>query len=78
MDSLIVTARSNELANTLAVQDFSQLKKVYGIEQAEVIIGIISSIISGQVTGEQEFRKDRESKSINSSNIFISKSTQMD
>jgi excisionase family DNA binding protein len=32
MDSLIATARSNKVATTLAVQDFSQLKKDYGAE----------------------------------------------
>lgn len=87
MDSLIATARSNKVATTLAVQDFSQLKKDYGAEQAEVIIGIVGNIISGQVTGDtakklsENFGKimqDRESKSINSSDISISKSTQMD
>lgn len=87
MDSLIATARSNKVATTLAVQDFSQLKKDYGSEQAEVIIGIVGNIISGQVTGDtakklsENFGKimqDRESKSINSSDISISRSTQMD
>ncbi|MGO4875571.1 conjugal transfer protein MobC [Pedobacter psychrotolerans] len=87
MDSLIATARSNKVATTLAVQDFSQLKKDYGAEQADVITGIVGNIISGQVTGDtakklsENFGKimqDRESKSINSSDISISKSTQMD
>ena len=87
MDSLIATARSNKVATTLAVQDFSQLKKDYGAEQAEVIIGIVGNIISGQVTGDtakklsENFGKimqDRESKSINSSDISVSRSTQMD
>lgn len=87
MDSLIATARSNKVATTLAVQDFSQLKKDYGAEQAEVIIGIVGNIISGQVTGDtakklsENFGKimqDRASKSINSSDISISRSTQLD
>jgi type IV secretory pathway TraG/TraD family ATPase VirD4 len=33
---LITTARSNKVATTLAMQDFSQLKKDYGKEQADV------------------------------------------
>ena len=33
MDSLIATARSNKVATTLGVQDFSQLKKDYGQDQ---------------------------------------------
>ncbi len=52
IDSLIATARSNKVATTLAVQDYSQLKKDYGREQAEVIMNIVGNVISGQVTGE--------------------------
>ncbi len=87
MDSLIATARSNKVATTLAVQDFSQLKKDYGAEQADVITGIVGNIISGQVTGDtakklsENFGKimqDRESRSINSSDTSISKSGQLE
>jgi type IV secretory pathway TraG/TraD family ATPase VirD4 len=87
MDGLIATARSNRVATTLAVQDFSQLKKDYGADQADVIVGIVGNIISGQVTGStakklsENFGKivqDKESKSINSSDVSISRSTQMD
>lgn len=52
IDTLIATARSNKVATTLAVQDYSQLKKDYGREQAEVILNIIGNVISGQVTGD--------------------------
>jgi type IV secretory pathway TraG/TraD family ATPase VirD4 len=51
IDSLIATARSNKVATTLGVQDFSQLRKDYGKEQAHVIMNITGNIISGQVTG---------------------------
>ena len=87
IDSLIATARSNKVATTLAVQDFSQLKKDYGAEQAEVITGIVGNIISGQVTGDTskklsetfgKIMQDRQSKSINSSDVSISQSTQLD
>ncbi|MCX2450067.1 YWFCY domain-containing protein [Pedobacter sp. PLR] len=87
MDSLIATARSNQVATTLAVQDFSQLRKDYGTEQADVIVGIVGNIISGQVTGDtakqlsESFGKimqDRESSSINSSDVSISRSKQLD
>jgi hypothetical protein len=87
MDSLIATARSNKVATTLAVQDFSQLKKDYGEDQSDVITGIVGNIISGQVTGDTakklsetfgKIMQDRESKSINSSDVSISRSTQMD
>lgn len=87
MDSLIATARSNKVATTLAVQDFSQLKKDYGAEQADVITGIVGNLISGQVTGDtakklsENFGKimqEKESRNISSSDISFSKSTQMD
>lgn len=87
MDSLIATARSNKVATTLAVQDFSQLKKDYGSEQADVISGIVGNIISGQVTGSTakklsetfgKIMQDRTSLSINSSDTSISKSLQLE
>ncbi|WP_316809218.1 conjugal transfer protein MobC [Pedobacter agri] len=87
IDSLIATARSNKVATALAVQDFSQLKKNYGAEQSEVITGIVGNIISGQVTGSTaktlsetfgKIMQDRQSRSINSSDISISQSTQLD
>lgn len=52
MDSLSAIARSNKVATALAVQDFSQLRKDYRAEQAEVITGIVGNMISGQVTGD--------------------------
>lgn len=87
MDSLIATARSNRVATTLAMQDFSQLRKDYGKEQADVIVNITGNIISGQVMGEtakllsERFGKimqDRESLSINSTDTSISRSSQLD
>lgn len=87
IDSLIATARSNKVATTLAVQDFSQLKKDYGAEQADVIAGIVGNIISGQVTGDMarklsetfgKIMQDRESMSINSSDTSITRSTKLD
>lgn len=87
MDSLIATARSNKVSTALAVQDFSQLKKDYGAEQADVITGIVGNVISGQVTNStaktlsENFGKisqQKDSMSINSSDTSITKSTQMD
>lgn len=87
MDSLIATARSNKVSTTLAVQDFSQLKKDYGADQADVISGIVGNIISGQVTGNTakklsetfgKIMQDRTSLSINSADTSISKSTQLE
>lgn len=87
MDSLIATARSNKVATTLGVQDFSQLKKDYGKDQADVIMNITGNIIAGQVTGEtakqlsERFGKimqDRTSMSINRTDTSISHSKQLD
>lgn len=87
MGSLIATARSNKVATTLGVQDFSQLKKDYGKDQADVIMNITGNIIAGQVTGEtakqlsERFGKimqDRTSLSINRIGTSISKSMQLD
>ncbi|CAN5775896.1 conjugal transfer protein MobC [soil metagenome] len=87
MDSLIATARSNKVATTLAMQDFSQLKKDYGKEHADVIVNITGNIISGQVMGEtakllsERFGKimqDRQSVSVNRTDTSISHSKQLD
>ena len=87
IDSLIATARSNKVATTLAVQDFSQLKKDYGTEQAEVITGIVGNIISGQVTGDTASKlsdtfgkivQDKMSQSIMSDDTSFTKTTAMD
>ena len=77
----------NRVATTLGVQDFSQLKKDYGKDQAEVIMNIVGNIISGQVVGDtakqlsERFGKimqERNSISINSADTSVSKSTQLD
>ncbi|WP_207428900.1 conjugal transfer protein MobC [Pedobacter sp. SYSU D00535] len=87
IDSLIATARSNKVATTLAVQDYSQLKKDYGKEQAEVILNIVGNVIAGQVTGDTakqlserfgKIQQERQSISINSSDTSVSRSTQLD
>ena len=87
LDSLIATARSNRVATTVAVQDYSQLKKDYGRDQAEVIMNIVGNVISGQVVGEtskflsERFGRivqQRESMSINRSDTSLSRSTQLD
>lgn len=87
MDSLIATARSNKVATCLGIQDFSQLRKDYGREQADVIMNITGNIISGQVTGDTakqlsdrfgKIMQDRESLSINSGDTSISRSKQLE
>lgn len=87
IDSLIATGRSNKVSTTLAIQDYSQLKKDYGREQAEVIMNIVGNIVSGQVAGDtakqlsERFGKimqERQSVTINSQDTSVNKSTQLD
>ncbi|HSZ87192.1 MAG TPA: conjugal transfer protein MobC [Puia sp.] len=87
MDSLIATARSNQVATCLGMQDFSQLKKDYGGDQAAVIMNITGNVISGQVMGEtskllaERFGKItqiKESVSVSRNDSSFSKSGQMD
>jgi hypothetical protein len=87
IDSLIATARSNRVATCLGIQDFSQLKKDYGKDQADVIMNITGNIISGQVSGDtakqlsERFGKilqNKSSLSINSSDTSVNRSLQLD
>ncbi|MDB5119767.1 MAG: conjugal transfer protein TraG [Sphingobacteriales bacterium] len=87
IDSLIATARSNKVATTLTVQDYSQLKKDYGKEQAEVILNIAGNVLSGQVSGDtakqlsERFGKilqKRQSISTNSTDTSYSQSAQLE
>ena len=87
MDGLIATARSNKVSTCLGIQDFSQLCKDYGREQADVIVNIVGNVLSGQVTGDtakqlsERFGKimlDRESLSINRMDMSVSKSKQLE
>ena len=87
IDNLIATARSNLVATTLAVQDWSQLKLHYGREQADVIMNIIGNIISGQVSGDtakqlsEKFGKilqDRKSLTVNRNDTSITNSKQLE
>lgn len=87
MDSLIATARGNKVATCLGIQDLTQLRKDYGREQADVIMGIVGNIVSGQVTGDTskllsdrigKIMQDRQSLSINRTDTSISKSKQLE
>ncbi len=87
IDSLIATARSNKVSTTLAVQDFSQLKKDYGKEQADVLMNIIGNVISGQVSGETakhlserfgKIKQQKQSVTTTNQNTSTNNSTQLD
>jgi hypothetical protein len=87
IDNLIATARGNKVATTLGIQDFSQLRRDYGKEQADVIMNTSGNIIAGQVIGDTarqlserigKIMQERESVSINSNDTSISRSHQLD
>lgn len=83
----VATARSSLVSHTIALQSFSQMKREYGRDQAEVVMNICGNIISGQVLGEDcktlserlgKIMQDRESLSINSSDTSVSRSNQLE
>lgn len=87
MDTIFATGRSNLVAVTIAVQDYSQLKKDYGRDQAEVQMNLPGNVISGQVNGDTakqlserfgKINQQKESVSINSGDTSITRSTQLD
>lgn len=87
IENLIAVARSYKVATTLAIQDYSQLKKDYSREQAEVVMNICGNMISGQAVGDTakliserigKIVQERESVSINRQDTSISRSTQLD
>jgi hypothetical protein len=87
MGTLLATARSNRVAITFGVQDFSQLKKDYGRDEAEVLINIAGNVIAGQVTGDtakqlsERFGKimqQRQSQTINHTDTSVSNSFQLE
>lgn len=87
IDSLIATARGNQVATCLGIQDFSQLKKDYGKDMADVMMNITGNVISGQVSGEtskllsERFGKilqDKSSVSINSTDTSVNRSLLLD
>ena len=53
LDNLIATARSNKVAVCLSFQDFAQLERDYGQEEAKVIENTVGNIFAGQVLGDR-------------------------
>lgn len=87
IDNLIATARSNRVAVCLGFQDFSQLKRDYGDDEAKAIQNLIANLFSGQVTGEtaetisKRFGKvlqKRTSKNMSRNDTSTNISTQME
>src|SRR5699024_10002858 len=87
LDNLIATARSNKVAVCLGFQDYSQLKRDYGENEAAVIENTVGNIFAGQVVGEtaktlsERFGKilqKRQSVTINREDKSTSINTQME
>lgn len=68
IDKLIATARSNRVATWMAVQDYEQLSKDYGVQEAKVIMNLPGNLFSSAVvyeTGQklaQRFGKTNQQK----------------
>ncbi|AUD05325.1 YWFCY domain-containing protein [Spirosoma pollinicola] len=87
LDNLIATARSNKISTCLGIQDYTQIKKMYGDKEAAAIWTIIGNIFSGQVLGETakdlssrfgKIRQQSRSVSINERDTNISLSERME
>ena len=86
LDNLIATARSNKVAVCLSFQDFSQLERDYGQEEAKVIENTVGNIFAGQVLGDtaktlsERFGRIvqlRTSNSLSNDNLTTSTNTQL-
>lgn len=84
---LIAVGRSNKIAIAIGIQDFSQLVRDYGKEQAEVIMNICGNIIAGQMMGQGakdiserigRINQEKESTTLSATDTSLSRSTQLD
>jgi len=87
VQTVISQGRSNLIACVIAIQDISQLRKVYSRDEADAIWNMTGNIISGQVAGDsarqlaERFPKtlqDKNSLSINRTDVSISKAKQLE
>jgi type IV secretory pathway TraG/TraD family ATPase VirD4 len=87
LDNLIATARANKISTCLGIQDYTQIKKMYGDKEAAAIWTIIGNIFAGQVLGETakdlssrfgKIRQQSRSVSINERDTNISLSERME
>jgi hypothetical protein len=79
----LATGRSNNIATTIAFQDFSQLKMSYSTQEAETILNVPGNIICGQAHGDTAKRlserflrtlQKQVSKTVNSRDTSVSES----
>jgi TraM recognition site of TraD and TraG len=87
MHKTLATARSNQVAVTLGIQDLSQLRDSYGRDTADAIFNLPGSLISGHVSGDsahavsERFGKilqDKSTYSSNSRDSSVSQTQQLD
>lgn len=87
IDKTIATGRSNKIAITIAIQDYSQLKLSYGKEFAEVVVNTCGNLICGQVSGESakhtserfpKIMQDRQSMTLTSTDTNFTMSKQLE
>ena len=68
IDKLIATARGNRVATWMAVQDYEQLSRDYGVQEAKVIMNLPGNLFAGTVVYEtaqkltQRFGKTNQQK----------------
>lgn len=87
IENFLAVARGYKASTVMAVQDFSQLRKDYGREHADVITNIVGNMLAGQTTGDTAKQiserlgrivQERESVSFNHDKTSTSRSTQLD
>ncbi|WP_246228490.1 TraM recognition domain-containing protein [Paraflavitalea devenefica] len=86
-ENLVGVARGYKCACVFAVQDYSQLKKDYSREQAEVLVNICGNLFCGQAVGDTakmvsdrigKIMQPRDSVAINRQDTSVTKSTQLE
>jgi hypothetical protein len=87
MDKTLATARSNQVAVTLGIQDLSQLRDAYGRDTADAIFNLPGTLISGHVSGDSaqvvserfgRILQDKSTYSSNSRDSSVSQTQQLD
>lgn len=87
LDELIATGRSNKICTVITAQDYTQLVRDYGKENADAIYNTVGSIVSGQVATDTakkisdsigKINYKNQSVSINKDSTSTSYSTQRD
>lgn len=84
---LIAVGRSNKISILIGIQDFSQLVRDYGKDQADVVMNICGNIIAGQTMGQGakdiserigRINQEKESLTLSANDTSVSRSTQLD